>query len=865
MGAYNHAIEHQLGPPHDRNTGPSDRPCGSTFQPPEGRFDTYTASVPNITAFDPSDNQGNVSSCVSNVKNNIAFSMPQASVAAKSSLANCAASPHLAPARSLTASPSRGDAVRAREKDATDQSIMAEPSPGSFEWMVQAVIQCVADSVPSHHMRFRCETWGTRAAVRLRLLPLGNPLPSDRSQVVGSLETVVDDVLDELETRLYDCRDDETELVWPASPREDILLAVRIFASGRPWLRHMVPEGLSLDWSRTVASNYEKMSNQTSISEWVSYSNPHRIPANAPQVSGNNGENLGTEQDNIDASEPFVGIEDWHPDTVAISNQAPQTPRNGQERWPSNVVPSEVDLAVTSTRNSLAGAQTFRTAHSSVASYATAPSGPRITPRFRTRIFNGTRSIAGHASADPLSGFSSLITSVVREVAVCSSLSTDVSAESFRATIYSCLYPLSTRNATVSFETLLDETMIEVQRMVIFPHSDGDIAQLRSRLSEQIYLYAIEQPHLQDLIAQFPLNMHEIFSSQWLAYLKARGIILSPAEELDWSGRGQHVEYQPGEEPMIPLQAHGNLGHGASGVVDKVRCRRIDLARKTIRCNRRLTKEEAVTEVEHLQRLQHRHIVRLVGTYTLKKDLTILLYPAAKWNLEEYMDELLDNKSQISENAVNTLCTFVACLSSAIRYMHGNNVKHMDIKPKNLLVRDVGFRPDIYVADFGIARAYKCAKDSYTGSPTPFTRLYAAPEVVVQEPRGFPADIFSLGCVFMEIFATIMTTSVRDEREELRKACNQTADSTYHANVEAVIQWHNRASDPKKLRVRGGPGVYEAQKVIIWDRSRCSSIVPSAMLHEIPGKRPTAETLRSSTVKWSCGKCGTGPQPFEAA
>ncbi|KAH6629850.1 kinase-like domain-containing protein, partial [Boeremia exigua] len=267
--------------------------------------------------------------------------------------------------------------------------------------------------------------------------------------------------------------------------------------------------------------------------------------------------------------------------------------------------------------------------------------------------------------------------------------------------------------------------------------------------------------------------------------LRARGMILSPEEALDWSGRGQHVEYQPHEAAAVPLVSNGNLGYGASGFVDRVRCRRIDLARKTIRCNRRLTKEEAVTEVEHLQRLQHRHIVRLVGTYLLKKDLVILLYPAAEWNLEEYMDELFEGRSEIAKTDAATLSTFVGCLSNAIQYMHNNNVKHMDIKPKNVLIRDGFFELEVYVADFGIARAYKCADDSNTDSPTPFTRLYAAPEVAAQESRGFPADVFSLGCVFIEIFASIMTTAKQDEREELVKVRSQGAERTYHANAEA--------------------------------------------------------------------------------
>jgi hypothetical protein len=93
---------------------------------------------------------------------------------------------------------------------------------------------------------------------------------------------------------------------------------------------------------------------------------------------------------------------------------------------------------------------------------------------------------------------------------------------------------------------------------------------------------------------------------------------LDPMDELDWSGRGQHVEYKLEEENDIPLKTEKILGHSATAIVDSVLCRRIRLARKRIRCSRRLSKEDAITEVEHLQRLNHSHIVRVVGPYTLK-------------------------------------------------------------------------------------------------------------------------------------------------------------------------------------------------------------------------------------------------------
>ena len=175
--------------------------------------------------------------------------------------------------------------------------------------------------------------------------------------------------------------------------------------------------------------------------------------------------------------------------------------------------------------------------------------------------------------------------------------------------------------------------------------------------------------------------------------MRSRGLISDPLDELDWSGRGQHVEYD--SKDVIPLAVEQTLDYSNTAIVESVKCRRIRLARKKIRCTRRLKKEDAIVEVEHLHQLQHFHMLRVVGTYTLKKDLAILLYPAASWNLEEFMDDLLDTQSSVNEDVLLTgkwreragtlaLRTFFGCLASSLAFIHDMNIKHMDIKPKKL-------------------------------------------------------------------------------------------------------------------------------------------------------------------------------------
>lgn len=66
--------------------------------------------------------------------------------------------------------------------------------------------------------------------------------------------------------------------------------------------------------------------------------------------------------------------------------------------------------------------------------------------------------------------------------------------------------------------------------------------------------------------------------------------------------------------------------------------------------------------------------------------------------------------------------------------------------------------------------------DSETDSSTAFTRKYSAPEVVLQDVRGLSADIFSLGCVYVELFAAL--TEDPDGLDKIL-AGNEAGDCSY--------------------------------------------------------------------------------------
>jgi serine/threonine protein kinase len=67
----------------------------------------------------------------------------------------------------------------------------------------------------------------------------------------------------------------------------------------------------------------------------------------------------------------------------------------------------------------------------------------------------------------------------------------------------------------------------------------------------------------------------------------------------------------------------------------------------------------------------------------------------------------------------------------------------------------------IIIADFGISSSYTSVTEVCTESPTSFTKTHAAPEVIDQAPRDFSVDMFSLGCVFVEMLAPLAMFNIR--------------------------------------------------------------------------------------------------------
>jgi serine/threonine protein kinase len=265
-------------------------------------------------------------------------------------------------------------------------------------------------------------------------------------------------------------------------------------------------------------------------------------------------------------------------------------------------------------------------------------------------------------------------------------------------------------------------------------------------------------------------------------FLEAQGLVLTKALDLERDD-DKHRHFSRAED--VPLSKLEELGKGGFGYVDRVLSTITykEYARKLIPRGRTFKMDMEVLrdferELGHLKKLSHLHIVELVGSYTDPKFVGIIMSPVADYNLKEFL--ALD---PLPAGGRSFLRTFFGCLASALCYLHDNRVRHKDVKPQNVLVKG----HQVYLTDFGISLDWSELGQSTTSGPTIKTPRYCAPEVADYAPRNSLSDVWSLGCVFLEIWTVLKGETIVALLEHLE---NHNSRSTcYYLNCDAVKTW----------------------------------------------------------------------------
>ena len=222
----------------------------------------------------------------------------------------------------------------------------------------------------------------------------------------------------------------------------------------------------------------------------------------------------------------------------------------------------------------------------------------------------------------------------------------------------------------------------------------------------------------------------------------------------------------------------------------------------------RSTVLEFETELHHLSRCKHHHIIDLRASFTDEASFGFIVSPVAALTLQELLSDYVSKNHIDRHDAIRKALEMAfGCLLEAVHYLHDVlQIKHRDIKPRNILM-DTNYR--VVICDLGSAYDFQPLdrNESTEAQRPPGTRKYKAPEVLEsidsnERPRhNRKVDIFSLGCVFLEIL-TVLCEHTLDgmamfiSQDETTKFEGDQGTWTYATSLERADIWLDRIREP---------------------------------------------------------------------
>ncbi|KAK6338324.1 hypothetical protein TWF730_002387 [Orbilia blumenaviensis] len=285
---------------------------------------------------------------------------------------------------------------------------------------------------------------------------------------------------------------------------------------------------------------------------------------------------------------------------------------------------------------------------------------------------------------------------------------------------------------------------------------------------------------------QLPAAFREGWKSRFIA---AQPIVCDNVDLVQMMVMGKHITFD-GTSPDKYFTRRKLIATGERGEVDEILSvlnevetyARKRFYKRFMRGANVQTVASFENEVKNMKCIVHHHCVKLVASYSDPKYFALIMSPVAQCNLAKYLTAAT-GPSQDSENKRGFLPRFFGCLVRTLWFLHRQKLRHRDIKPENILV----FEGNVLFTDFDCSYSWAHTTRSTTDKVPPRTWKYAAPEVALS---GFQkdiqinssSDIWSLGCVFLEIITVWMGKSL----DELNGYLDQ---DNYYLNIDKLQKW----------------------------------------------------------------------------
>ncbi|KAK9896592.1 Pkinase-domain-containing protein [Cystobasidium minutum MCA 4210] len=237
----------------------------------------------------------------------------------------------------------------------------------------------------------------------------------------------------------------------------------------------------------------------------------------------------------------------------------------------------------------------------------------------------------------------------------------------------------------------------------------------------------------------------------------------------------------------------------------------------------------AIREIKLLQSLDHPNVLKLMEMMVSKGHV----YMVSEY-LEHDLTGILNNPHMQSNKFTDAnLKSLMQQLLAGLDYIHWRGVLHRDLKGSNILL---GRNGDLKIADFGLAKFYdKRVRNDYTNRV--ITLWYKPPELLFGETvYGPEVDMWSAGCIFLELFTKKPVFQGQDELHQLDVIFRYMGTPSTDTWPEVTsLPWYELVK-PK----HSAPSQFRETFAGTYLKSPLAIQLAEALLSFNPAKRPTA-------------------------
>lgn len=202
---------------------------------------------------------------------------------------------------------------------------------------------------------------------------------------------------------------------------------------------------------------------------------------------------------------------------------------------------------------------------------------------------------------------------------------------------------------------------------------------------------------------------------------------------------GDHIAYR---YEIIKMLGKGNFGQV---VLCEDHKKKEKVALKVVRNKKRFS-QQAMVEIKILQTLRENdtegknHVVKIKNYFVFRKHIC-MTFEILSMNLYELLQQ--NNFEGFSLSLVHK---FALQMLQCLNYVFKFNIVHCDLKPENIMLVN-SKRAEISIIDFG-SSCFESEK-IYTYIQS---RFYRAPEIILGIPYTPAIDMWSLGCIVVELY-----------------------------------------------------------------------------------------------------------------